>query len=63
MKIDKKIEDYQADAMLSTWIDFCRDKNVDQEEGMGRHMIAREWMLYVVSHYKEPMAPIVTTWE
>lgn len=65
LKIDisKTITQAQDDAMQSVWLDFCKSKDIDQTTTLGDHSLAKEWMLYSIANYHEPMAVVSRKWE
>lgn len=49
------IQEDQQEAMQKTWIDFCREGDLDQDSDLGNHAIAEKWGWWVRKNYHEPL--------
>lgn len=61
--LKKLLTEDQINSMEETWINFCKSKNIDQEETIGDHSVALDWMLYAHKNYSEPLFQVSKSYE
>ena len=59
--LKKEISAEAEERMKGTWLDFCRDKNLDQRETLTDPDILEAWFAYAAFNYKEPL-PETSPW-
>ena len=59
-----KIDPTEDQAMWDTWIDFCRERNMDQVSIPFDHDEWFDWLKYSATHYQKPLpiAKETTDW-
>lgn len=60
--LSKTIQSQELLNMQKTWIDFCKEKNLDQQTSMTNVFSLEMWWDYVAKHYKEPL-PVASPWD
>lgn len=55
---NKQITDLEEKTMQMTWLDFCREKDLDQKSSLSNVDILEAWFGYVSTHYHQPMPEI-----
>ena len=63
VSVVKTLAPEEDQAMHKTWIAFCKKHNVSQDNFMGDHQIAKDWMLYAKSCYIEPLPVPRKSWD